>query len=101
MQKGQHRVIEFREGVGMWNPMHSLMLHVGFVTRINVTFGSGMHKGTQKCQLCRHKTGDKSNDMIDHGDKIGNEMVTMINGRRERQSIRRDRFRVADLVLTI
>ena len=38
----------------------------------------------------RHKTGDKSDDMIDHGDKIVNEMVTMINGRRERQSIKGD-----------
>ena len=55
-----HRVIEFRKGVGMWNPTHSFVLHVGFVTRIIVTFGSGMHKGTRKCRLCRHKTGDKS-----------------------------------------
>ena len=85
----------------MWNPMHLLMLHVGLITRINVTFGSGMHEGTRKCRLCRHKTGDKSNDMIDHGDKISNEMVTMINGRRERQSVKGDRFRVADLMLTI
>ena len=84
-----------------WNPTHSFMLHVGFVTRINVTFGSGMHEGTRKCRLCRHKTGDKSDDMIDHGDKIVNEMVTMINRRRERQSIKGDRFMVVDLMLTI
>ena len=81
--------------------MCSFVLHVGFDTRINVTFGSDLQEGTRMCRLRRHKTGDTSDDMIDHGDKIVNEMVTMINGRRERQLTKGDRFRVADLMLTI
>ena len=66
-------------------------------------FFSDPHEGTRMCGLCRHKTGNTSDDMIDHGDKIVNEMVTMINGRRKRkrQSIEGDRFGVADLMLVV
>ena len=54
------------------------------------------------CQFCRDKTGDTNdNKMVDHGNKSANEMVNMINGRRERQSIKDDRFGFVDLVLTI
>ena len=83
----------------MWNPMHSFLLHVGFDTRVNVTIGGGAHEGTRMCQSCRSKTRDTNGNMtVDHGDTSANEMVTMINGRRERQSIKGDRFRDADLV---
>ena len=61
--------------VGTWNPTHLFVLHVGFDARINVTFGSDLHEGTQMCRLCRHKTRDTSDHMIDHGDKIVNETL--------------------------
>ena len=79
----------------MWNPTHSFLLHVGFITRINVTIGRVAHEGTRMCQFCRDKTGDTN------GNKSANEMVNMINGKRERQSIKDDRFGFVDLVLTI
>ena len=82
--------------------MHSFLLHVGFVTRINNAIGRVVHEGTRMCRFCTSKTGDTNdNKIVDHGDKNANEMVTMINGRRERQSIKDDRFGFVDLVLTI
>ena len=85
--------------------MHSFLLHVGFVTRINSAIGRVAHEGTRMCRFCTSKTGDTNdNKIVDHGDKNANEMVTMINGRRERQSIKDDRFgfvEFADLMLTI
>ena len=89
----------------MWNPTHSFLLHVGFITRINVTIGEVAHEGTRMCQFCRDKTGDTNDDKtVDHGGKIANEMVNKFNGRKERQSIKGDRFgfvEFVDLMLTI
>ena len=85
--------------------MHSFILYVGFITRFSLTIGRAVHEGTRMCQFCRDKTGDTNgNKIVDHGNKSANEMVNMINGRRERQSIKDDRFgfvEFADLVLTI
>ena len=79
--------------------MHSFLLHVGFVTRINNTIGGVAHEGTRMCRFCTSKTGDTNDDkIVDHGDKNANEMVTMINGRRERQSIKADRFGFVEFV---
>ena len=78
---------------------------MGFVTRINNAIGRVAHEGTRMCRFCTSKTGDTNdNKTVDHGDKNANEMVTMINGRRERQSIKDDRFgfvEFVDLMLTI
>ena len=82
--------------------MHSFLLCVGFVTRMNNAIGRVAHEGTRMCQFCRGKTDDTNgNKMVDHGKKSANEMVNMINGRRERQSIKDDRFGLVDLVITI
>ena len=57
------------------------------------------------CRFCGDKTGDTNdNKMVDHGGKIAYETVNKINGRRERQSIKDDRFgfvEFVDLMLTI
>ena len=59
----------------MWNPTHSFMTHVGFVTRINDTIGSSAQGETRMCRFCRGKTRDTNGDMtVDHGDKIVNEI---------------------------
>ena len=75
---------------------------MGFVARINNAIGKVAHEGTRMCRFCKGKTGDTNNNkIVDHGNKSANEMVNMINGRRERQSIKDDRFGFVDLVLTI
>ena len=98
-----HRVIEFRKGVGTWNPMHSFWLHVGFITRINIMIGRNVHDGTRMCQSCRGKTRDTNGNMrVDDGDKNANEMVTMINGRESNNNrSRMIDFGVIELMLTI